>query len=139
MARGTPRGATPRAGVADAPAVPGTTVTTVPGTTVPGTTVPATVPVPAPASTQPASAPTAAPESPPSTDDIRRALATLRRVVETTCDNVGPRFAEEARRIHYGEAPARGIFGRASDGEADALREEGIEFASVPWPRRGDA
>lgn len=93
----------------------------------------------APTAAAPSTASPALPDSPPSTDDIRRALDTLRRVVETTCDDVGPRFAEEARRIHYGEAPARGIFGRTSDDEADALREEGIEFASVPWPRRGDA
>lgn len=90
------------------------------------------------ASAPPAPSP-ASPDSPPSAADIQRALDTLRRVVEATCDDVGPRFAEEARRIHYGEAPARGIFGRTSDDEADALREEGIEFASVPWPRRGDA
>ncbi len=76
---------------------------------------------------------------PPDAEDMRRTLGALRRVVEATCDNVGPRFAEEARRIHYGEATARGIFGRASDEEADALREEGVEFASIPWPRRDDA
>jgi hypothetical protein len=110
--------------------------------------VPDAAPVPEPESPSDQPTPTAAtppapsmaaPDSPPSADDIRRALDTLRRVVETTCDDVGPRFAEEARRIHYGEAPARGIFGRTSDDEADALREEGIQFASVPWPRRGDA
>ena len=40
--------------------------------------------------------------------------------------------AEEARRIHYNEAPARAIRGQASPEEADSLREEGIEFASLP-------
>ena len=46
--------------------------------------------------------------------------------------NVGPRFPEEARKIHYQEIPARPIRGQASREEADEMREEGIEFASLP-------
>lgn len=67
------------------------------------------------------------------------ALAALREMVEKTCDHVGDHFAEEARRIHYGEAAPRSIYGRTSAEEAEALREEGVEFASLPWPRRSDA
>jgi hypothetical protein len=67
------------------------------------------------------------------------ALAALREMVEKTCDHVGDHFAEEARRIHYGEAAPRSIYGRTSEDEAEALREEGVEFASLPWPRRSDA
>lgn len=49
-------------------------------------------------------------------------------------DDVGDRFAEEARRIHYGEADDRGIRGRATPAEAEALREEGIEVMALPLP-----
>jgi len=64
------------------------------------------------------------------------ALDTLRRRVEATCDNVGNAFAEEARRIHYGEAEARGIYGETTLEEAEALRDEGVSFATIPWRRR---
>jgi hypothetical protein len=45
---------------------------------------------------------------------------------------VGPRFPEEARKIHYEETPARGIYGEATREEAQALSEEGIEFFPLP-------
>ena len=44
-----------------------------------------------------------------------------------------PKFAEEARKIHYGESDKRGIYGETSDEEAEALAEEGIEFGRLPW------
>lgn len=68
-------------------------------------------------------------------------LALLQRVraeVEKTCDYVGPGFAEEARRIAKGEAADRGIYGEATPAEAEALRDEGIEVASLPWVPRAD-
>ena len=55
----------------------------------------------------------------------------LREIVRAT-ENVGRRFPEEARKIHYEEAPGRPIRGQASKDEADALREEGIDFTLVP-------
>jgi hypothetical protein len=55
----------------------------------------------------------------------------LREIVRNT-ENVGRRFPEEARKIHYEEAPGRPIRGQASKDEADALREEGIDFTLVP-------
>jgi hypothetical protein len=55
----------------------------------------------------------------------------LREIVRST-ENVGRRFPEEARKIHYEEVPARPIRGQASKDEAEALREEGIDFASLP-------
>ncbi len=58
-------------------------------------------------------------------------LAKMREVVRNT-ENVGARFPEEARKIHYNEVPARAIRGQASRDEAQALTEEGIEFASLP-------
>jgi hypothetical protein len=59
------------------------------------------------------------------------AMKMLRRLVEQT-DNVGAAFPEEARKIHYEEAPQRAIRGQASREEAEALREEGIDFMSLP-------
>jgi hypothetical protein len=70
---------------------------------------------------------------------MRAALLELRRQVESHCDYVGERFAEEARRIHYGETDAHGIYGEASSEESQALAEEGIEFGQIPWISTGDA
>jgi hypothetical protein len=65
-------------------------------------------------------------------------LQRMRAEVEKNCDYVGEDFANEARRIHEGEAENRGIFGEASDEEAEALRDEGIEIARLPWVPRSD-
>jgi hypothetical protein len=77
--------------------------------------------------------------SPAKTDDTKAAvsgvpaevLTSLREMVRNT-EDVGERFPEEARRIHYEEAAKRSIRGRASKEEAESLKEEGIEFASLP-------
>ena len=58
-------------------------------------------------------------------------LAKLREIVRNT-ENVGRRFPEEARKIHYEEVPPRAIRGQASRDEAEALPDEGIEFAPLP-------
>jgi hypothetical protein len=60
-------------------------------------------------------------------------LRAVQQVMNQT-ENVGDRFAEEARRIHYGEADERAIRGRATPDEAEALRDEGIEVMSLPVP-----
>ena len=60
-------------------------------------------------------------------------LLALRRQVEQNCDYVGERFAEEARRIHYGEVDPHGIYGEATPEESETLQEEGIEFGQIPW------
>ena len=70
---------------------------------------------------------------------FRAALIELRRQVESNCDYVGERFAEEARRIHYGETDPHGIYGEASDEESRALADEGISFGRVPWVPPTDA
>jgi len=57
----------------------------------------------------------------------------VRRMLDNT-DDVGERFPEEARRIHYGEIEARGIRGQATPEERRALLEEGIEIMSLPMP-----
>ncbi|MGV1772603.1 DUF1178 family protein [Agrobacterium vitis] len=59
---------------------------------------------------------------------LKEAVATVR----ANSEDVGERFPEEARKIHYGEADARGIIGNASPDEARALIEEGIEIAPLP-------
>ena len=58
----------------------------------------------------------------------------VRHVMANT-DDVGPRFPDEARRIHYGEVPQRGIRGQATPEETEALRDEGIEVHSLPVPK----
>jgi hypothetical protein len=58
-------------------------------------------------------------------------LTKLREVVRNT-EDVGDRFPEEARKIHYDEAPPRSIRGQASREEAEALAEEGIDFSQLP-------
>lgn len=65
-------------------------------------------------------------------------LREMRSQVEENFDNVGPEFAEEARKIHYGETDARNIYGKASKEEAEDLREEGVEFGELPWLPRAD-
>lgn len=60
-------------------------------------------------------------------------LGAVRHVMANT-EDVGERFAEEARRIHYGETEHRGIRGRASTEDAQALRDEGIEVMALPLP-----
>ena len=69
----------------------------------------------------------------------RTQLEALRRHVEANCEGVGDRFAEEARRIHYGETPRRDIYGQATESEADELADEGVEFSRIPWPTRTDS
>ena len=60
-------------------------------------------------------------------------LSEMRQMLSNT-EDVGDRFSEEARRIHYGEVKERGIRGQASPDEAQALRDEGIEVMSIALP-----
>lgn len=72
--------------------------------------------------------------SPPiSSAQFRAALLELRRQVEVNCDYVGSQFAEEARRIHYGEIDPHGIYGEATEEESRELSDEGIKFGRIPW------
>jgi len=98
---------------------------------------PATTPATAETPAQPAAA---APQ-PPATAEmhyagrLREALREMRQFIEKNAEYVGPRFADEARKMHSGEAEERSIYGEASDAEADALRDEGIEFGRIPWAK----
>jgi hypothetical protein len=66
-------------------------------------------------------------------------IAELNKHIAETSDYVGKAFAEEARKIHYGEAEHREIYGEASADEAAELREEGIAVTAIPWIRRTDS
>ena len=60
-------------------------------------------------------------------------LRQLRQKIVKDCRNVGDNFAEEARKIHYGEAEAEGIYGQATQEERESLNDEGIEIFDIPW------
>lgn len=65
----------------------------------------------------------------------KEAIVKIKEAVEAikaNAEDVGAKFPEEARKIHYGEADARGIIGKATPDEARALVEEGIEIAAIP-------
>ncbi|HEY0124617.1 MAG TPA: DUF1178 family protein [Rhizobium sp.] len=65
----------------------------------------------------------------------KEAMIKLKEAVDSikaNAEDVGAKFPEEARKIHYGEADARGIIGKATPDEAQALVEEGIEIAAIP-------
>jgi hypothetical protein len=66
------------------------------------------------------------------------ALQKLRAEVEKNCEHVGPSFADEARRIHNGESERRPIYGEATADQAEALTDEGIMVARIPWVPRAD-
>jgi hypothetical protein len=95
---------------------------------------PAAEPVPA----GPAAPPPVAASAERLPDHVRAALQRLRAEVERHCDYVGPAFAEEARRIHRGESAERGIYGEASEEQAEALAEDGIKVACIPWVPRAE-
>lgn len=68
----------------------------------------------------------------------REVLEKVRSHVEDTCDYVGNDFAEEARKIHYGESDQRGIYGESTAEETKGLLDEGIEILPLPSARRTD-
>ncbi|GHF10500.1 hypothetical protein GCM10017044_00230 [Kordiimonas sediminis] len=72
-------------------------------------------------------------------EKVTMLLQEFRTAVEASCDNVGKDFAEEARKIHYGEAEERGIYGESTAEETRELLEEGIDILPMPMPRRTDA
>ena len=69
----------------------------------------------------------------PEARELREKLKDLRKEVEKNCDYVGDNFAEEARKIHYGEANPKNIYGEASLEDAKELADEGVEFTPIPW------
>jgi hypothetical protein len=70
---------------------------------------------------------------------LRAMLQQMRGEIERNCEYVGPKFSEEARKIHNGESDKRGIYGETTSEEAEALAEDGIEVASIPWVPLADS
>ena len=64
------------------------------------------------------------------------ALNELQATIEKNFENVGEKFPEEVRKIHYGETDARGIYGKATVDETEELMDEGIDVAVLPWVKR---
>jgi hypothetical protein len=81
--------------------------------------------------TVPAQAPQAALVS-PEMAELRAKLKALHEEIASNADNVGEKFPEEARKIHYGEIEARPIYGQAKPEEAKELIEEGVEILPIP-------
>ena len=65
--------------------------------------------------------------------DIKKQLLDFRKYIEKNCKNVGDKFTQEARSIHYDKKTSHGIYGRATPEETSELLEEGIEVATIPW------
>ncbi len=109
-------------------------------TDVPEVAEPAAPPPPPPPAVTPAAqhAPVPAPAKAtvammsPQERELRQKLRELRDHVTKNANYVGPRFPEEARKMHYGEIEHRSIYGEASPDEAKALHDEGIEFHPLP-------
>jgi hypothetical protein len=82
----------------------------------------------------PAPAPEKAPVAmiSPAETEFRAKLKELRTHLTQNADNVGQKFPEEARKMHYGEIQHRSIYGEASPKDAKDLAEEGIEFHPLP-------
>lgn len=70
--------------------------------------------------------------------ELRKVLVGLKRQVQASCDYVGEKFPDEARKIHYGDAEARPIYGEATHEEAQELEEEGVAVARIPWVAEGN-
>jgi hypothetical protein len=89
---------------------------------------------PAPTAETPATAASSAPVAmiSPQEQELRSKLKELRDHLTKNADNVGAKFPEEARKMHYGEIEHRSIYGVASPEEAKDLSEEGIEFHPLP-------
>jgi hypothetical protein len=91
-------------------------------------------PAPQPAEAAPEAAERLAPVAmmTPQEQALRQKLRELRDHIVKNAENVGQRFPEEARKMHYGEAEHRSIYGVASPKDAEALHEEGISFSALP-------
>jgi hypothetical protein len=93
-------------------------------------------PTPSSIAVQENPSPLSGPAGLPVPEKVAEAMQVLREVqthIEKNFDHVGKRFAEEARKMHYGEAEKRSIYGQATKEEAEELSEEGIEVNQMPW------
>jgi hypothetical protein len=89
-------------------------------------------PAPTPAPTADAAAPASTPLMMAQERELRAKLKELRDHIVKNADNVGERFPNEARKMHYGDIEHRPIYGEASPDEARALIDEGVEVSPLP-------
>ncbi|MGH7809030.1 MAG: DUF1178 family protein [Candidatus Binatia bacterium] len=82
----------------------------------------------------PAKSAEATPSTPPTAAEFKEMLIKVHHYVKQNFEDVGPRFAEEARQIHKGEAAERPIHGTATAQETKALADEGVPFIALPKP-----
>ena len=72
-------------------------------------------------------------------NNLENQIKKFRKYIEKNTDNVGKNFAEEARKIYYGETQSRPIRGESTKKEAQELTQEGIPFSQLPWHSKEDA
>ena len=72
-------------------------------------------------------------------NNLQNQIKKFKKYIEKNTDNVGKNFAEEARKIYYGETKSRPIRGESTEKEAQDLLEEGIPFSQLPWHSKEDA
>lgn len=92
--------------------------------------------------TRPVAKPPATPLTPEAAETFQKlftAAQKLREHVESSFENVGPKFAEEARKVHYGERENAAIYGEATREDVEDLLEEGVEIAPLPVLPKSDA
>jgi hypothetical protein len=70
--------------------------------------------------------------------ELRKMLVDFKHKVQSNCDYVGENFPDEARKIHYGDAEARPIYGEATPDQAQELEDEGVAVARIPWVVEGN-
>jgi len=70
---------------------------------------------------------------------ILDAVGRIRGYAEENFEDVGEDFADEARKIHHGDSPERGIYGKATEHDAEELEDEGIDFVRLPGAPRRDS
>ncbi|HCV87821.1 MAG TPA: DUF1178 domain-containing protein, partial [Alphaproteobacteria bacterium] len=80
-----------------------------------------------------APAATLPPEAAQKMQALMNEMRALQSKIRAECRDVGKDFAEEARKIHYGEAEPEGIYGQATPEEREALDEEGVNVVDIPW------
>ena len=88
--------------------------------------------VPAPAAAAEAATPSSTPLLMAQERELRAKLKELRDHIVKNADNVGERFPNEARKMHYGDIEHRPIYGEASPEEARSLIDEGVEVSPLP-------
>ena len=65
--------------------------------------------------------------------NIKKQLRNFKKYIEKNCENVGEKFSQEARSIHYDKKTSKGIYGKATPEETSELIEEGIDVCTMPW------